>query len=58
MPIIAGSAHSLKKTGMAVQKLLIWGVPRRICGMSAKSMALRIDDLIKGWGYYLVSKKF
>ena len=44
MHTIARNARSRRKTGMVVQKLSIWGVPKQTCSMSAKNMDLRRDD--------------
>ncbi|TXG74411.1 hypothetical protein EZV62_002990 [Acer yangbiense] len=44
MPATAKNVPSKRKTGMVVQKLLIWGVPKQTCFTSVRNMVIRKDD--------------
>jgi len=44
MPTTARNARNRRKIEMVAPKLLIWGVPKPIYFMNAKSMVLRKDD--------------
>lgn len=44
MHTTAKSVHSKRRTGMVVQKLSIWGVPKRTCFTNVRNMVSRKDD--------------
>ena len=54
----AKSVLSKRKTGMVVRKLLIWGVPKRTCSMSARNTVLRKDDDCCCWVMFLQPMPF